>query len=162
MTQIGNIQPGGNATDSLYADPAQATKPQTGDDANSAASGSVDVTSAAPPAASRTAASPPGTDYSPAYTVEISAEGSQLSSQAAAAAGAAPSGAAAGTAATTESESDTANLSVYSDYQLQQMLSDGEITPSEYNAEIARRAAKQQAEAAQDAGRENALLADVK
>ncbi len=161
MIQIGNTQPGGNATGSLYANPAQAAKPQNGDDANSqqasAASGSVDVTSAAPPAASQ-AVSPPGTDFSPAYTVEISEEGAQLSSQAAAASDAASSGAAAGAATTTESESDTANLSIYSDYQLQQMLGAGKITQSEYNAEIAKRAAKKQTEAA----RENTLLTNVK
>lgn len=163
MNQIGNIQPGGNAAGTQYANPAQTIKTQNEEQTTSQ---QVSAASGTAPAAAQTA-SPPGTDFSPAYTVEISEEGSQLNSQAASAASAAPTGTpAAGTTTTSETTSDdgsdTATLAIYSDSQLQQMLSSGEITQSEYNAEIARREATKQADAAQDTDRENTLLANVK
>lgn len=178
MNQIGNIQAGGSTTASPYANPAQTVKPQ---DEKQTKSQQLSAASGAAPAAAQTV-SPPGADYSPAYTVEISEEGAQLSSQPAPSsnaapanaapagappAGPAPSGAAAGAARASETDADddtdttTTSLASYSDSQLQQMLTSGAITQSEYSAEIARREAAKQA-AASDPAQENILLANIK
>ncbi|MDR7867117.1 MAG: hypothetical protein RIN56_09855 [Sporomusaceae bacterium] len=176
MNQIGNIQAGGSTTASPYANPAQTVKPQ---DEKQTKSQQLSAASGAAPAAAQTV-SPPGADYSPAYTVEISEEGAQLSSQPAPSsnaapanaaptgappAGPAPSGAAAGATRASETDADddtgTTSLASYSDSQLQQMLTSGAITQSEYSAEIARREAAKQA-AASDPAQENTLLANIK
>ena len=166
MNQIGNIQSGGSTTASPYTNQAQAIKPQ---DEEQAKAQQLSAASGVAPAAAQTV-SPPGTDYSPAYTVEISEEGSQLNAQPAPSANAAPSGAspagpapAAATTSETDADdsSDTTSLAIYSDSQLQQMLTNGAITQSEYSAEIARREAAKQI-AASDTAQADTLLANIK
>jgi hypothetical protein len=104
-----------------------------------------------------------GNGLAPAYTVEISKEGAALS--AAATASAAGSSAApestsatdqttaaaatsqtantAATASETTSGTNTSDLSAYTDSQLQQLLSNGKISRTEYDSEIAKREASQ-------------------
>jgi hypothetical protein len=118
-------------------------------------SGSADITLNAVSGTGQTAAATGEDGLTPAYTVEISEKGAALSAAATASAAggsAAPgtvratdqntttaaSSRTANTAATT-SETNINNLSIYSDYQLQKLLNNGEISRKEYDGEIAKR-----------------------
>ena len=148
----------------------QQTADDAGKQQERAAVGSVNVASTAPTSTSQAATTTEPT-VSPAYSVEISEEGAQMNSLSASAANEPPAGKPSGNSAevsssatsktnsvtqtsnsstsavtensdSSEDDSDTSNLTQYSDYQLQQMLNDGKITQSEYNAEIVKREAK--------------------
>ncbi len=118
------------------------------------ASGSADITLNTVSGTGRTVAASDEDGLAPAYEVEISEEGAALS--AAATVSAAGRSAAAGSSGATDtntttaasyqtantantSASNTNNLSIYSDYQLQKLLSNGDISRNEYNDEIAKR-----------------------
>lgn len=82
MNQISNTIPNGNTTGSLYASSPQTKKPQ--EDAaqlqqTNLSADSIDVSSSTETAVSQTVL-PAGNSVSPAYSVEISDEGSQLNS----------------------------------------------------------------------------------
>lgn len=165
MNPINNIPSSATGSGSQYTSAAQVSR-QNAELPEASAAGSVNVVSAATAETVETEKAA-GTDYSPAYAVEISKEGSQLNANAQGtgqtdsqqpkgappAGGQKPAGTTAGTTGSTQSdtedsESDTSNLSQYSDYQLQQMVNDGKISQSQYLAEVARREAKQQTETA--------------
>ena len=82
MNQISNTLPSGNTTGSLYASSTQTKKPPEDDtklqQTNSSAD-SVNIISSTGTAVSQTV-SPAGDSISPAYSVEISEEGTQLNS----------------------------------------------------------------------------------
>lgn len=91
------------------------------------------------------------TDSSTAYSVEISQAGADaLKSSALPDKGSSKPSTSAPTSTPTTVSSDssdsssTGSLSQYSDSQLQQMISDGKISQSEYNTEIASRKAKEE------------------
>lgn len=180
MNQIGSTLPSGNTGGSSYTSSTRTNKPQKDDaqlqQTNSAA-GSTNITSAVGTGAAQSVLSA-GTNISPAYSVEISKEGSQMNALNASGSGnesptgkpsasssgsatspvnsALTSGSSASGEATSSVESaaddDSAsaitNLSQYTDYQLENMLNKGQITQSEYNTEIAKREAKTQTETA--------------
>jgi hypothetical protein len=113
------------------------------------ASGSADIALNTVSGTGQTAAATGEDGLTPAYTVEISEEGAALSAAGgSAAAGStratdknpttATSSRTTNTVATT-SETNTNNLSIYSDYQLQKLLSNGEISRNEYDGEVAKR-----------------------
>lgn len=188
MNQISNTLPSGNTTGSLYTSSTQ-TKPPEDDtklkQTNSSAA-SVNVISSTGTAVSQTISSV-GSSISPAYSVEISEEGTQQNLLNASKTGNEPStgnpsasssdnaissvndasqtsGSSASSTPTSsvesatedDSTSDTTNLSQYNDSQLRSMLNKGKITQSEYNAEIAKREAKKQAETANATSTANA------
>lgn len=80
MNQIGNTLPSGNTTSSLYASSTQIKKPQK-DDAQlqqtNSSDDSINTTSAAGTVTAQAALSAE-TNISPAYSIDISEEGSQL------------------------------------------------------------------------------------
>ena len=132
----------------------------------SATASSVNVTAAADTTTAKTGTDTDSVAISPAYSVEISQEGSRLSStmksgssdgQTSGREGAAPppggkppTGAAPGknaaksASASNEDSSDSSseNLSQYSDAQLKEMVSNGKISQSDYSAEMSKREAK--------------------
>jgi hypothetical protein len=130
MNQIAAIQTNAGAAASQAA--AAQTNKQTEDAAQAQQTAAAGATAAQP-------VSQPGTDYSPAYKVEISEEGSQLNA-------AASQTGQAGETGESDEDSDTTNLATYSDTQLAQMLANGQITQSQYALEMARRQAEKQAE----------------
>ena len=194
MNQISNTLTSGNTTGSLYASSTQTKKPPEDDtklqQTNSSAN-SVNIISSTGTAVSQTV-SPAGNSISPAYSIEISEEGTQLNSLNASKTGKEPptgkpasspdnatssvkdasqtSVSSASSAPTSsvesatedDSASDTTNLSQYNDSQLKSMLNKGKITQSEYNAEIANREAKKQAETANATSTANANVDTVK
>ena len=127
----------------------------------SATASSVNVTAAADTTTGKTRTDTENIALSPAYSVEISPEGLRLSTMKAdASAGQAtgrdgaappPSGEKppAGTAKSTSAAEDSSasssdNLSQYSDAQLKELVSNGKISQSEYNAEMSKREANNQ------------------
>lgn len=87
------------------------------------------------------------TGLSPAYSVEISEAGRQLSAGKSVTVSDTKSVASESTDDNDgNSASSTKSLSQYSDSQLQQMLTDGEISQSEYNTEMAKRKTTEEAE----------------
>jgi hypothetical protein len=192
MNQIGNTIPNGSTTGALYASSPQTKKTQ--EDAaqlqqTNLSADSINVISSTETAVNQTVV-PAGISVSPAYSVEISEEGSQLSSLSASTTGnesptgkpsaSSPDNATSDASSQTsdssassatssvesatddDSASSTTNLSQYSDSQLKNMLNKGALTQNEYNTEIAKRAAKKQSETANAASTANADVGTVK
>ena len=178
MDSINATQASGNTTESLYTASVQSKKKQEEETAQlqqqSLAAASLSTVAAnTGTTGEQTAETTAVTAVSPAYSVEISQEGSRLNSAtisaqaeenstsetqnsasatngttAASSSSSKTDSASSSTTATSNEDSDsssTSDLSQYSEAQLQQMLNKGEISQSEYNAEISKRQAKETA-----------------
>lgn len=181
MNPISSSVSSGNTQGSLYSTAIPAKKtPEDNQDKkqlSSQTSSAIDIQSTAEVTSSETTSGSDNTSIPPAYSVEISEQGSRLqaaskpvnpppppppkgsssdsqtmSTDKAGQSASTSSNSTASTATSdvnSDDESDTANLSIYSAYQLKQLLTDGKITQGEYDAELATRQAASKTE---DAG----------